>query len=62
MHSAKLQHFFIYIFFQVLNGKFSFFFRIMDENDPVKLWKRRVEEEHKKLTEEPKTQLDLIRK
>ena len=34
----------------------------MDENDPEIVWKKRVEIELKKLTEEPKTKTDLLRK
>ena len=55
---------FVILFSLVLHlyYKYIFYRNKMDENVPEIVWKKRVEIELKKLTEEPKTKTDLLRK
>ena len=56
-HLSSYSHYFCIFYTNML-----FFRNKMDENDPEIVWKKRVEIELKKLTEEPKTKTDLLRK
>lgn len=71
MHILKNLHFFSknHVFCNLILFIFAFLLQIyffyrnkMDENVPEIVWKKRVEIELKKLTEEPKTKTDLLRK